>query len=532
MAKKLSFAKAWEQARKAGKGIFDWNGKLYNTSAQGEDLRQYATDLAKKGQGDLDMFIGSVGAPGEYLKNGLYGGWKVNTAPEASQQRIDTLQAAPTTMEPANYQTRLNMFTDDDIRNLNFNNYQGLVNAAANPANDNNAFMIALKNRYGNDVTKWNQQQIENDLGVRGKYRSFGGGDFGDMSRAMASWLGTYNGTLDGRLGQQLNDTLNNLQAPLTPPINTTLTLTVPNIPVQQNTTQQTTSKVNTKVEPKSKKAVKSSGKAAAKKVQVEQKEEPAKKETKQQQSTQQQTKSTYLNPIKGSNVYTKTFRTQYDDKGNVYNDAGQVIGRHAKWNPDNGTLHYTINLPRNYTGANFKQGVSNGTRYATDEYGRVYFPNGRVKLKDGTMKNWKTTGQGTVQIYQQGGTLDNTEEQKAFIAFLMQESGAKNQEQLEQFIQSLGEEGLKQEYQKFVQAIKQGIPTQKLGGKLSYLKYLRNGGYVDNNTSTEALPQSPINEFKSKFKKNKKEKKELTLKKKAYFRCGDKLTVKKRQVR
>jgi len=32
---------------------------------------------------------------------------------------------------------------------------------------------------------------------VKGKYRSFGGGDFGDMSRSMASWMGTYNGNLE-----------------------------------------------------------------------------------------------------------------------------------------------------------------------------------------------------------------------------------------------------------------------------------------------------------------------------------------------
>ncbi len=44
--------------------------------------------------------------------------------------------------------------------------------------------------RYGSDTSKWNQDTIENDLGVKGTYRSFGRGDFGDMSRAMAGWIG------------------------------------------------------------------------------------------------------------------------------------------------------------------------------------------------------------------------------------------------------------------------------------------------------------------------------------------------------
>jgi hypothetical protein len=34
-------------------------------------------------------------------------------------------------------------------------------------------------------------------LGVKGKYRSFEGGDFGDMSNSMASWIGAYNGDLE-----------------------------------------------------------------------------------------------------------------------------------------------------------------------------------------------------------------------------------------------------------------------------------------------------------------------------------------------
>jgi hypothetical protein len=60
-----------------------------------------------------------------------------------------------------------------------------------------------MYDRYGSDTSKWNQATIENDLGVKGKYRRFGGGDFGDMSRSMMAWVGKNNGEIDrqGRTG-------------------------------------------------------------------------------------------------------------------------------------------------------------------------------------------------------------------------------------------------------------------------------------------------------------------------------------------
>lgn len=63
-----------------------------------------------------------------------------------------------------------------------------------------NAFNTARN--QGKGLFTWNGKQYntmkkgENDLGVSGTYRSFGRGDFGDMSRSMASWLGTHNGNL------------------------------------------------------------------------------------------------------------------------------------------------------------------------------------------------------------------------------------------------------------------------------------------------------------------------------------------------
>nr|DAE35756.1 MAG TPA: hypothetical protein [Bacteriophage sp.] len=48
------------------------------------------------------------------------------------------------------------MFTNDDIRNLGFRNYAGMVSAVGNQANANNNFVKAMIDRYGSDTSKWN----------------------------------------------------------------------------------------------------------------------------------------------------------------------------------------------------------------------------------------------------------------------------------------------------------------------------------------------------------------------------------------
>lgn len=101
--------------------------------------------------------------------------------------------------QQAPVQQKLGMFTNDDIRNLGFRNYSGMLSAVRNQANSNNPFVKAMIGRYGSNFDKWDQSKIEGDLGVRGTYRSFGSGDFGDISRSMASWIGQNNGTIDKR---------------------------------------------------------------------------------------------------------------------------------------------------------------------------------------------------------------------------------------------------------------------------------------------------------------------------------------------
>lgn len=64
---------------------------------------------------------------------------------------------------------------------------------------------------------------------------------------------------------------------------------------------------------------------------------------------------------------------------------------------------------------------------------------------------------------------------QQAFIQFLAQKTGAKNQQELEAAIQQMGEEGLKQAYAEFMQLLQQQqVQAAKFGAKLNYIKSLR----------------------------------------------------------
>ena len=151
--------------------------KVKDYLAQHQDLAQYLNEKYK----DINQFPIQVEKPTLVEKPAT-----PVTTPVQSQQQVPVQQ-------------KLSMFTNDDIRNLGFRNYSGMLSAVRNQANSNNPFVKAMIGRYGSNFDKWDQSKIEGDLGVRGNYRSFGSGDFGDMSRSMASWIGQNNGTVDKR---------------------------------------------------------------------------------------------------------------------------------------------------------------------------------------------------------------------------------------------------------------------------------------------------------------------------------------------
>ena len=182
-------AQAFAAARKNGSGVFTYKGKQYNTMQKGEN-----TDEFRKAHADYDYFLGNVASNqgGWKPSNPIQTSYKVNNVPDAYTKPLPKSSNPQTPVK-----TKLSMFTNDDIRNLGFRNYAGMVSAVGNQANANNNFVKAMIDRYGSDTSKWNQGVVENDLGVKGTYRSFGRGDFGDMSRAMAGWIGQNNGEID-----------------------------------------------------------------------------------------------------------------------------------------------------------------------------------------------------------------------------------------------------------------------------------------------------------------------------------------------
>ena len=135
----------------------------------------------------------------------------------------------------------------------------------------------------------------------------------------------------------------------------------------------------------------------------------------------------------------------------------------------------------------------------------------------------------GSLNKFQQGGQLNMNEQQlqQVFLQYLMQKTGAQNQQQLEQVIQQLGEDGLKQAYAQFMQEMQQQqVQAAKFGAKLNYIRklngqcpegmemyYYKQGGrlcrkcmQVKQNEEEIEYPSNPIDAFKCgrKIKKKK----------------------------
>lgn len=75
----------------------------------------------------------------------------------------------------------------------------------------------------------------------------------------------------------------------------------------------------------------------------------------------------------------------------------------------------------------------------------------------------------------EKGGKLKDKQEE--FIAYLIELSGAKDEKDLDEYIQDLGQDGLKQEFEKFEELMTQGteqVPAASKGAKLNYIKALR----------------------------------------------------------
>lgn len=111
-------------------------------------------------------------------------------------------------------------------------------------------------------------------------------------------------------------------------------------------------------------------------------------------------------------------------------------------------------------TGGSFTNTVGNNPNYETSPQIRKYTPSFRFP---GVRSNEK------------GGKLED--KQKAFVAYLIQASGVDSEDELNDYIQDLGQEGLQKELEKFEELMTQGteqVPAAAKGAKLNYIKSLR----------------------------------------------------------
>ena len=464
------------------------NQMLMNSSKiTGADMGTISVDgkWGDQSQRALD-FVSSI-----YDKNGNTWDNVSKNNPYADKARtINPNVSIPKPTTPTTSNTALDMFTNDDIRNLGFKNYSGLISAVTNKANANNNFVKAFTARYGNDASKYNQAKIENELGVKGKYRSFGGGDFGDMSRNMASWMGTYNGNLERKNLQDRTGSDGIVYS------NKHVRDLFEAHPVKPKTFTFDTSSFGTNLFGTPKK--------------------------------QQGGQLNMADPIKILQLYTK-YRLQKDAhdpeaentlnqlkaEENEVHDLDSFIDEikyRWKGNPWLGGYNKTLN-----------QIFSWPSRHDT-------FKKSTNPTKDNSIPKFINPKQFIKPAKkQQGGQLNMNEQelQQAFLQYLMQKTGAQNEQQLEQVVQQLGEDGLKQAYAQFMQEMQQQqVQAAKFGAKLNYIRklngqcpegmemyYYKQGGrlcrkcmQVRQNEEEIEYPSNPIDAFKCgrKIKKKK----------------------------
>lgn len=89
------------------------------------------------------------------------------------------------------------------------------------------------------------------------------------------------------------------------------------------------------------------------------------------------------------------------------------------------------------------------------------------------------TLSPGHTTRFQQGGTMNNQQElQKAFVAYLIQDAQSQgvqiqSEQDLQAYAEQLGEDGIKDKYQEFMQKMQGGVMA-RLGAKLEYYKKLK----------------------------------------------------------
>lgn len=111
-------------------------------------------------------------------------------------------------------------------------------------------------------------------------------------------------------------------------------------------------------------------------------------------------------------------------------------------------------------TGGSLTNTLSSNPTYETSPQIRRYTPSYRFP---------------GVQSNKKGGKLED--KQQEFVAYLIQASGVETEDELNDYIQDLGQDGLQRELAKFEELMTQGteqVPAAAKGAKLNYIKSLR----------------------------------------------------------
>lgn len=216
-----------------------------------------------------------------------------------------------------------------------------------------------------------------------------------------------------------------------------------------------------------------------------------------------------------GTPITTRSeYGSQYDALNKTLTDDDRKVGNIVWVNSGDTKIPIYQAANGNY----YKLG-DNNTLIQTGTY--TMDPDGKYSV---TFRNG-----GILNKFQQGGQINMNEQQlqQAFLQYLMQKTGAQDEQQLEQVVQQLGEDGLEQAYAQFIQEMQQQqVQAAKFGAKLNYIKklngqcpdgyelqYYKSGGQLCKKCMKkqvmqdgEYLPQDPIDQFKCgrKIKKKK----------------------------
>lgn len=207
-----------------------------------------------------------------------------------------------------------------------------------------------------------------------------------------------------------------------------------------------------------------------------------------------------------GTPITTKSdYGKQYDALNNVLSEDDRKVGN-ITWVNSGGKQIPVYQ-------------ASNGNYYKVGEDGKLAQTGTYSMGTDGKYSVSFRNG-GSLNKFQQGGQLNMNEQQlqQAFLQYLMQKTGAQNEQQLEQVVQQLGEDGLKQAYAQFMQEMQQQqVQAAKFGAKLNYIKklngqcpegmemhYYKQGGRLcrkcmqaKQNGGEMETPSNPIDAFK-----------------------------------